>query len=88
MNPPDSLLAPRNDSTNAFFNSVYDELRSIASARMNWERIDHTLSASALVNEAYLRLFSTKNQAWDSRGHFFAAAAEAMRRVLIDRARA
>lgn len=75
-------------STDAFFAEVYDELRSLASAKMNWERDDHTLSATALVNEAYLRLSKDEDAAWDNRGHFFAAAAEAMRRVLIERARA
>lgn len=67
---------------------IYDELRSLAAARMASERPDHTLSATALVHEAYVRLVDTDRvQNWDSRGHFFAAAAEAMRRILVDRAR-
>lgn len=55
---------------------------------MNWERSEHTLSATALVNAAYVRLRGARSQNWDSRGHFFSAAAEAMRRVLIEHARA
>ena len=64
---------------------VYDELRTLAAARMAQEAPDHTLDATALVHEAYLRLVG--DQKFDGRGHFFAAAAEAMRRVLVDRAR-
>ncbi len=67
---------------------VYDELRKLAAARMAQESPDHTLQATALVHEAYVRLVDTeKAQHWDSRGHFFAAAAEAMRRILIESAR-
>src|SRR6266436_7079286 len=67
---------------------VYDELRKLAAARMGHESPDQTLQATALVHEAYLRLVDVeKAQHWNSRGHFFAAAAEAMRRILIDRAR-
>jgi len=67
---------------------VYDELRKLAAVRMAAERPDHTLSATALVHEAYLRLVgSPQGGQWDSRGHFFAAAAEAMRRILVDSAR-
>jgi RNA polymerase sigma factor (TIGR02999 family) len=64
---------------------VYDELRKLAAARLAQEKPGQTLSATALVHEAYLRLASS--QRWDSRGHFFAAAAEAMRRTLVDAAR-
>lgn len=64
---------------------VYDELRKLAAAKMAQERPDHSLNATALVHEAYLRLIG--DQHFDSRGHFFAAAAEAMRRILVDRAR-
>ena len=67
---------------------VYEELRSLARARMRHERADHTLQATALVHEAYLRLLGGAEVGWDSRGHFFAAAAEAMRRILIEHARA
>jgi len=67
---------------------VYDELRKLASARMAEERSDHTLQSTALVHEAYLRLVDVeKAQHWNSRGHFFGAAAEAMRRILVDQAR-
>ena len=68
---------------------VYDELRKLAVARMAREPADQTLQPTALVHEAYLRLVegAAPNASWDSRGHFFAAAAEAMRRILIDQAR-
>jgi RNA polymerase sigma factor (TIGR02999 family) len=67
---------------------VYDELRKLAAQKLAQERPGQTLEATALVHEAYLRLVDTKTvQHWDSRGHFFAAAAEAMRRILIDNAR-
>src|SRR5437588_4544920 len=67
---------------------VYDELRHLAAQKLAQEKSGQTLQATALVHEAYLRLVGT-NEAprWDSRGHFFAAAAEAMRRILIDQAR-
>jgi RNA polymerase sigma factor (TIGR02999 family) len=67
---------------------VYDELRQLAAQRLARERPGETLQATALVHEAYLRLVDVPQaQHWDSRGHFFAAAAEAMRRILIDQAR-
>jgi RNA polymerase sigma factor (TIGR02999 family) len=67
---------------------VYDELRALAAAKLCQEKPGQTLQATALVHEAYLRLVDTdKVQHWDSRGHFFAAAAEAMRRILIESAR-
>lgn len=67
---------------------VYDELRRLAAARMASERPDHTLQATALVHEAYVRLVdAAETTNWDSRGHFFAAAAKAMRRILVDAAR-
>jgi len=67
---------------------VYDELRRLAAEKMTKENPGQTLQATALVHEAYIRLVDVeKAQQWDSRGHFFAAAAEAMRRILIDRAR-
>lgn len=68
---------------------VYEELRKLAAARMIQERPDHTLQATALVHEAYVRLVDQDlAQRWDSRGHFYAAAAEAMRRILVESARA
>jgi RNA polymerase sigma factor (TIGR02999 family) len=67
---------------------VYDELRRLASQKMAAEAPGQTLQATDLVHEAYLRLVDTdKAQHWSSRGHFFAAAAEAMRRILVERAR-
>ena len=67
---------------------VYDELRKLARQRLSNEKPGQTLQATALVHEAYLRLVGNDNEAvWDNRGHFFAAAAEAIRRILIDRAR-
>ncbi|MBW3540323.1 MAG: RNA polymerase subunit sigma [Planctomycetes bacterium] len=71
---------------------VYEELRKLAAARMAGEASGQTLQATALVHEAYVRLVENERPGpaaprWDSRGHFFAAAAEAMRRILIERAR-
>lgn len=67
---------------------VYDELRKLAAQKLAHEKPGHTLQATALVHEAYLRLVDGDKAAhWNSRGHFFAAAAEAMRRILVDQAR-
>ena len=66
---------------------VYDELRKLAAQKMKRESPGQTLQATALVHEAWLRLGGDEQPAWDNRGHFFAAAAEAMRRILIDNAR-
>ena len=66
---------------------VYDELRSLAAQRLRDERPGQTLQATALVHEAYLRLVDGSDAGWDGRGHFFAAAAEAIRRILVDHAR-
>ncbi len=67
---------------------VYDELRKLAAQRLAHEKPGQTLQATALVHEAYLRLVDVEQaQKWNSRGHFFAAAAEAMRRILVERAR-
>src|SRR5262249_51708064 len=67
---------------------VYDELRQLAAQKLAHEQPGQTLQATALVHEAYLRLLGEEADAhWDNRGHFFAAAAEAMRRILIDQAR-
>jgi len=68
---------------------VYDELRQLAAQKLAHEKPGQTLQATALVHEAYIRLVDNeKAQHWNSRGHFFAAAAEAMRRILVERARA
>src|SRR5262245_43819277 len=67
---------------------VYDELRKLAAVKLAQETPGHTLQATALVHEAYVRLVdSNQGQQWNSRGHFFAAAAEAMRRILVEAAR-
>src|SRR5262245_5625071 len=66
---------------------IYQELRRLARAQMARERGEHTLQATALVHEAYLRLIDGQPDGWDGSRHFFAAAAEAMRRILIEHAR-
>src|SRR5947209_18367809 len=66
---------------------VYDELRKLAAQRLAQEKPGQTLQATALVHDAYLRLVGAQDPGWDSRGHFFAAAAEAMRRILVENAR-
>src|ERR1700757_4176669 len=67
---------------------VYDELRRLAKQKLAQEKPGQTLQATALVHEAYMRLVGDDgSRGWDSRGHFFAAAAEAMRRILVDNAR-
>jgi RNA polymerase sigma factor (TIGR02999 family) len=67
---------------------IYGELRSLATRKMASEKKGHTLQPTALVHEAYLRLVNTEDkQAWDGKGHFFAAAAEAMRRILVENVR-
>ncbi len=68
---------------------VYEELRKLAAARLAQEKPGQTLQATALVHDAYLRLVGDgeRDQSWDNRGHFFAAAAEAMRRILVENAR-
>jgi RNA polymerase sigma factor (TIGR02999 family) len=67
---------------------VHDELRRLARRRMGRERADHTLQATALVNEVYLRLVDVKRMQWQNRAHFFAMAATMMRRILVESARA
>ena len=67
---------------------VYDELRRLAQGYLEGERGDHTLQATALVHEAYIRLVDWKNVSWQNRAHFFALAAQVMRRILVDYARA
>jgi RNA polymerase sigma factor (TIGR02999 family) len=67
---------------------VHEELRRLAGRHMRHERAGHTLQASALVNEAYLRLIEVKQVQWQNRAHFFAMASRVMRRILVDAARA
>jgi RNA polymerase sigma factor (TIGR02999 family) len=66
---------------------VYEELRILAAQKLSHEPPGQTLQATALVHEAYLRLVGDESQSWENRGHFFAAAAEAMRRILVEKAR-
>ena len=75
------------DAANELLPLVYDQLKREAERRMAGERSDHTLQATALVHEAYLRLLGDEKNPWQNRRHFFAAAAETMRRILIDHAR-
>ena len=84
------LLGPGSDgerSWDELMPLVYDELRQLARRRMASERAEHTLQATGLVNEAWMRLMADRDIDWKSRRHFFGAAAEAMRRVLVDHAR-
>ncbi len=73
--------------TDTLFNAVYENLRGLAHARMTHEHQEQTLQTTALVHEVYLRLEQGTEVSWDSPAHFFGAAAEAMRRILIERAR-
>ena len=68
-------------------NHVYSELRRVAASKMSHESAEHTLQPTALVHEAWMRLGADHQPAWQNRAHFFSAAAETMRRILIDRAR-
>jgi RNA polymerase sigma-70 factor (ECF subfamily) len=77
--------APR-EVVDRVFPLVYDELKAIAAARLREERGDHTLTATALVHEAYLKLVGQRQADWKNRSHFFAIAARAMRRILLDHA--
>ena len=83
----DDLQGGRDGAADQLLPLVYDQLRAIAQQRMNEERAGHTLQATALVHEAYMRLVGDPNAAWENRGHFYTAAVEAMRRILIDHAR-
>jgi RNA polymerase sigma factor (TIGR02999 family) len=82
------ISAGEQGATEELLPLVYEELRKLAAARLTHERPGQTLDATALVHEAYLRLVNVEAAPrWESRGHFFAAAAEAMRRILVDNAR-
>ncbi len=83
----DSAAAGDQQAFARLLESVYSELRAIAQNHMNGERQGHTLQATALVNEVYVRLIGRADVRWEGRGHFFRAAAEAMRKILIDHAR-
>jgi RNA polymerase sigma factor (TIGR02999 family) len=79
--------ADREEALNRLFPAVYAQLRAAARAQLRHERSDHTLQATALVHEAYLRLVAGGYPTWNDRQHFFRAAAEAMRRILVEYAR-
>lgn len=86
----EALDSGQSDAAPRLLPLVYDELRKLAAAKLSHERPNHTLQATALVHEAWLRITAPgaqDNDNWSSRGHFFAAAAEAMRRILVDHAR-
>jgi RNA polymerase sigma factor (TIGR02999 family) len=68
--------------------TVYNELRALAQSQLEHERLGHTLQATALVHEAYMKLVDQRETRWEGRAHFFALAAQAMRRILVDHARA
>ena len=87
--PDITMLLNRSDAASGaeLLEQVYDQLRKIAQVRMGEERRDHTLQATALVHEAYAKLLGDSELSWESRAHFFNAAAQAMRRILIDHAR-
>jgi len=83
----DVRSADREEALNRLFPVVYAELRAAARAHLRHERSDHTLQATALVHEAYMRLLGGAYPVWNDRQHFFRAAAEAMRRILVEHAR-
>ena len=83
----DELGAGDSGATDRLLAAVYDELRRLAAQRLARERPGQTLQATALVHEAYLRLLGNEEQRWENRAHFLAAAAEAMRRILVESAR-
>ncbi|HZW11050.1 MAG TPA: sigma-70 family RNA polymerase sigma factor [Phycisphaerales bacterium] len=80
-------VGKRDSAAEELLSVVYDHLRAIARQRMAGERAGHTLQATALVHEAFLKLIGDEEVSWESRAHFYAAAAQAMRRILIDHAR-
>jgi RNA polymerase sigma factor (TIGR02999 family) len=84
---PSALEKGESQAAEQLLPLVYTELRRLAAWHMAKEKPGHTLQATALVHEAWLRVSEGQNQHWDSRRHFFAAAAEAMRRILVDSAR-
>lgn len=77
----------RDSGVNELLPLVYSELRRLAESFLSQERSDHTLQATALVNEAYVKLVDQRAARWEDRAHFFAVAAQAMRRILVDHAR-
>src|SRR5262249_40473303 len=83
----DEVNRGNTEAASDLISAVYDELRLIAAGQMAGERGNHTLQPTALVHEVYLRMLKQRNISWENRAHFFAAAAQVMRRVLIDHAR-
>jgi RNA polymerase sigma factor (TIGR02999 family) len=83
----DAISRGESQASDQLLPLVYDELRKMAAVRMLQESAGHTLQPTALVHEAWLRLSGGKSQSWENRAHFFGAAAEAMRRILVDHAR-
>ncbi len=83
----DAINRGENQASERLLPLVYNELRNLATARMIQESAGHTLQPTALVHEAWLRLVGDANQNWKSRAYFFAAAAEAMRRILVEHAK-
>ncbi len=83
----ESINGEEGGSAEALLPKVYDELRSLAAAKMAKEKPGQTLQATALVHEAWIKLAASERQEWRGRSHFFGAAAEAMRRILVDKAR-
>ena len=79
--------ANRDEAYNALLKTVYDQLRQTAQHLMQRKRVDHTLSATAIVHDAYIRLIGQRELPWQNRAHFYAAAAQAMQRILVDHAR-
>ena len=82
-----AVNAGQEDAWERLLALIYDELRHLAARQIRHERRGHTLPRTALVNEAYLRLFGDKEVRWENRAHFFAAAADAMGRIMVDYAR-
>ncbi|HEX9045989.1 MAG TPA: sigma-70 family RNA polymerase sigma factor [Verrucomicrobiae bacterium] len=83
----DAMSRGENQASDKLLPLVYEELRNLAAARMFQEAAGHTLQPTALVHEAWLRLTQGQNPSWQNRAHFFGAAAEAMRRILVEHAR-
>jgi RNA polymerase sigma factor (TIGR02999 family) len=81
------LTAGDNDASSELMAAVYNELRRLAASYMRRERPDHTLQATALVHEAYLKLVNQRTVDWQNRAHFYGVAAQLMRRILVDHAR-
>lgn len=83
----DAVRAGAGDAREELFRAVHGELRRLASAEMRQQPVGHTLQTSALVNEAFLRMFGDAQASWEDRAHFFGTAARAMRSILVDMAR-